>query len=97
MQRKVFIAAILIAAAFAAPASSACYADYKAKQESPLRLHYGVLQLDVTPCRMSGTVTSLVKDRIAAGGWKLLQVQSVFDESGLEDRKRDAGQFFLRF
>ena len=78
-------------------AEAACYADYKAKQESPLRLHYGVVQVNVTPCQKSGAVTSLVKERIAKGGWVLLQVQSVFDDSGLESRKQDAGQYFLRF
>jgi hypothetical protein len=28
--------------AAAQPAAAACYADYKAKQDAPLRLHYGV-------------------------------------------------------
>lgn len=83
--------------AFAAPAHAACYADYKAKQENPLKLHYGVVQVDISPCAMSDTVTSVVRQRLQAAGWQLLQVQSVFDDSGLGKRKQDAGQFFLRF
>ena len=82
---------------FAGSAQAACYADYKAKQESPLRLHYGILQINVTPCEKSEAVTSEVKERIANEGWTLLGVQSVFDDSGLESRKQDAGQYFLRF
>lgn len=81
----------------AGPAFAACYADYKAKREDPLRLHYGVIQVDANPCRMSRAVARGVERRLSAGGWTLLQVESVFDETGLEGRKRDAGQFFLRY
>ena len=97
MKKHVFLCALLLGGFLSSGAHAACYADYKAKQESPLRLHYGVLQVDISPCQMTGAVTSLVKERIAAGGWQLLQVQSVFDESGLDRRKQDAGQYFLRF
>lgn len=97
MKKIVFLCAVLIAGSAATASRAACYADYKAKQEAPLRLHYGVVQVDVSPCQSSEAVTSIVKERIATGGWQLLQVQSVFDESGLERRKQDAGQYFLRF
>ncbi|MCG6884776.1 MAG: hypothetical protein LJE62_13580 [Silicimonas sp.] len=92
-----FLAAFALAAAFACPVQAACYADYKAKQENPLKLHYGVVQVDISPCVMSENVRSSVADRLRSAGWQLLQVQSVFDDSGLGKRKRDAGQFFLRF
>jgi len=78
-------------------AMAACFADYKAKQEDPLRLHYGVIEVGVQPCRMSRAVSNTVSKRVAAGGWMLLQVESVFDETGLEAKKRDAGEFYLRF
>ena len=81
----------------ASNAAAACYADYKAKQENPLRLHYGVVEVTAQPCQMSRAVTQAVAQRVAAGGWELLQVESVFDETGLEAKKRDAGQFYLRF
>jgi len=74
-----------------------CFADYKAKQEDPLRLHYGVVEVNVQPCQMSGAVSDKVSQRVAAGGWMLLQVESVFDETGLEAKKRDAGEFYLRY
>ena len=97
MKISMYLCVFLCASWLSSAAEAACYADYKAKQEAPLRLHYGVVQVDVTPCQQSGTVTSIVKERIARGGWQLLQVQSVFDESGLDRRKQDAGQYFLRF
>ena len=78
-------------------ASAACFADYKAKQENPLRLHYGVVEVKAEPCQKSKAVSDDVAKRVAAGGWMLLQVETVFDETGLEAKKRDAGEYYLRF
>jgi hypothetical protein len=80
-----------------APLHAACYADYKASRDNPLKLHYGVIKIDTDPCAMSGKVKKLVAKRLNSSGWKLLKVQSVFDDSGLRQRKKDAGKFFLRF
>lgn len=76
---------------------AACYADYKASRDNPLKLHYGVIRVEASPCAMSEEVLHDVAERLKASGWKLLQVQSVFDDSGLEQRREDAGQYFLRF
>ena len=76
-------------------AGAACYADYKAKQDNPLRLHYGVMELR-GPCDPSAA-RSEVSGRLDRAGWTLLNVVSVFDDSGLEQRKQNAGQYFLRF
>lgn len=97
MKTHLISAAFAIVVLGASAANAACYADYKAKQENPLKLHYGVVQVDISPCTMSQTVTSQVRQRLQAAGWQLLQVQSVFDDSGLGQRRKDAGQFFLRF
>lgn len=93
---KILIVGCLVAVT-ASSASAACFADYKAKQENPLRLHYGVVEVNVQPCQMSSAVSDNVSRRVAAGGWMLLQIESVFDKTGLEARKRDAGEFYLRF
>ena len=45
--------------AVAAPAQAECYADYKAKQDNPLRLHYGVVQLQ-GPCSANAARTRLI-------------------------------------
>ncbi len=82
---------------FGVPLQAACFADYKASRDNPLKLHYGVIQIDTNPCAMSNDVQRIVAQRLGAAGWKLLQVQSVFTDSGLGRRKTDAGQYFLRF
>jgi len=79
------------------PLHAACFADYKASRDNPLKLHYGVIQIDISPCSMSGKVNGIVAARLGAAGWKLLGVQSVFEDSGLAQRKKDAGNYFLRF
>ena len=86
--------AITLAAVLALPAQAECYADYKAKQDNPLRLHYGVAQ--VTKCNKSAAKADLAV-RLTASGWKLLNVLGVFGPEGLEERKASAAEYFLRF
>lgn len=78
----------------ALPAHAECYADYKAKQDNPLRLHYGVAQ--VSDCNKKAAKAELA-ERLAAAGWTLLNVLSVFGPEGLEERKASAAEYFLRF
>lgn len=80
----------------AAAADAACYADYKAKTDNPLRLHYGVIQVPDGACS-PGAARAVIAARIAAEGWQLLNVLSVFDDSGLAERKASAGAYFLRY
>lgn len=88
------VAIFLLAQAFPAQAAE-CYADYKAKRDSPLQLHYGVMQLSGGCTKAAARKEVAV--RLAQGGWTLLNVLSVFDESGLGERKASAGKFYLRF
>ena len=97
MKQTLFPIAAIIAVCISGQAQAACYADYKAKRDNPLKLHYGVIKIEGDPCVMSDKVQSMVADRLKSEGWKLLNVQSVFDDGGLADRKKDAGEFFLRF
>lgn len=76
-------------------AHAACYADYKAKQDNPLRLHYGVAEVR-GDCSVSSAENQL-RDRLAGNGWQLLNVLGVFDDTGLDERKDSAGEFFLRY
>ena len=75
--------------ALSAPSAQAaeCFADYKAKQENPLRLHYG----------SRASAQAQLTDRLAANGWTLLTIVSVFGKDGLNQRKASAGPNFLRF
>jgi hypothetical protein len=76
-------------------AQAACYADYKAKQDDPLRLHYGVTEVR-GDCSLRSAESQL-RDRLASDGWQLLNVLGVFDDAGLDERKDSAGEFFLRY
>lgn len=91
---RAFPLALGLMLALALPAGAECYADYKAKQDDPLRLHYGVAQ--VQSCDKAGAAAELA-DRLAAAGWTLLNVLSVFGPEGLEERKASAAEYFLRF
>lgn len=79
----------------AVPAQAACYADYKAKKDDPLRLAYGVTQVSGDCTKQSAA--SALRPKLAADGWTLLNIVGTFDESGLEQRKGAAGDFFLRY
>jgi len=80
----------------AGPAMAACYADYRAQRDAPFGLHYGVIEVPDSACSTSDA-EPVIAGRIAGDGWQLLQVISVFDESGLDARRSDAGAYFLRF
>lgn len=76
-------------------ADAACFADYKAKQDDPLRLHYGVAQIKGA-CTMAAARAEL-EDRLLSEGWSLLNVLAVFDEAGLDERKESAGEYYLLY
>lgn len=96
--KRILILAAVLALAAAAPASAACYADYKAKKPGgPLRLHYGVVQVSNAACNNRGRAEREVREKVSRGGWTVLNVLSVFDESGLDRRRQSAAEFFLRF
>ena len=86
---------LTVSLALSGAATAQCFADYKAKQDNPLRLHYGVAQL-TGQCSASAAKSEL-KGRLNAQGWTLLQVMSVFGPEGLDQRKDSAGQYYLRF
>ena len=92
---KHVIASLTALVLMAGTANAACYADYKAKRDAPLRLHYGGAEIH-GDCTVANAESELA-DRIASSDWELLAVLSVFDESGLDDRRETAGEFYLRY
>ncbi|WP_300515352.1 hypothetical protein [Aliiroseovarius sp.] len=84
-------------AAMALPAQAGCFADYKAKRDNPLKLHYGVIELPETACGSKRAAAQQIAGRISRDGWTLLNVLGIFDASGLNQRKDSAGAYFLRF
>ncbi len=95
MKTTLFICLLAIALTVGSHASAACYADYKAKQNDPLRLHYGVAEISGT-CSKS-EATAQLKQRLSRNGWTLLNVVGVFGAEGLDGRKANAGAYFLRY
>jgi len=93
MMKKLILTLALLAAT---PAGASCYADYKAKQDNPLRLHYGVIELPDSACS-KGAAKLQISQRISVDGWQLLNILSIFQSNGLEKRKNSAGQYFLRY
>ena len=72
------------------------WADYKAKRDEPLQLHYGVAQVSDANCS-PGAAEGELAPRLAGDGWTLLNVLSTFGPEGLEERKASAGDYFLRY
>ena len=88
-------AAFIILMLATGAAQAACYADYKAKQDDPLQLQYGVAEV-YGECSIQQAAAELL-DRLAANGWDLLEVIGVFNDAGLDERRDSAGAYFLRF
>jgi hypothetical protein len=96
MNRIQALAGALLTLALAGPAAAECYADYKAKKDDPLQLHYGVAQVSDGNCSRGGAEGEIAP-RIAADGWTLLNVVSTFGPEGLEEKRASAGDYFLRY
>ncbi len=91
------VMSLLAALAVPGMAGAACYADYKAKQDDPLRLHYGVIELPDAACGDRQRARQEIQRRIARDGWQLLSVEGTFGADGLDQRRGSAGDFFLRY
>ena len=83
--------------ALALPAQAACYADYKAKREKPLRLDYGVIELSDQSCSSRDAAAREISRKLEKDGWQLLNVMSTFAQDGLAERKSSAGKFYLKY
>ena len=94
---KTTLLTIVLALSLSGTAQAACYADYQAKTDNPLRLHYGVIQLSDAACNSTEQAKIEADSRLRAGGWTLLTILSTFGNDGLNARRADAGQNFLRF
>lgn len=92
---KQLLPLILIGLLGATAAQAECFADYKAKQDQPLRLHYGVAE--VTGDCSTANAAATLAPRLQADGWALLTIVGVFDANGLDSRKDSAGEYFLRY
>ena len=94
--RSMILGAVL-SVLMALPAAAECYVDYKAKQDNPLRLAYGVSQVSDAVCGKPKRAKEELAPRLAADGWTLLKIVSSFGPEGLDERKTSAGEFYLRY
>lgn len=75
MTRRIFISAVTaLALALPSIAQAACTAEYKAKQDDPLRLQHGEMQ--VSSCDMA-VARAEVAAALSAQGWILLKIVSL--------------------
>ena len=97
--RSILLATALtvVLAMMAMPAAAECYVDYKAKQDNPLRLAYGVSQVSDAVCGKPKREKEELSPRLSADGWTLLKIVSSFGPEGLAERKASAGDFYLRY
>ncbi|MFZ1480814.1 MAG: hypothetical protein WAT25_08605 [Paracoccaceae bacterium] len=93
---KTSLLAAVLLLSVAGMAQAECYADYKAKKDQPLQLHYGVAQVSDANCNKAAAEGELAP-RLASDGWTLLNVMSTFGPEGLAERKASAGDYFLRY
>ena len=94
---RTVVAALALVGLLAGSAQAACYVDYKAKRNNPLRLAYGVSQVSARACNHPALERAELAPRLRASGWTLLKILSSFGPEGLAQRKANAGAFFLRY
>jgi len=95
--RRSMILGAALSVLMALPAAAECYVDYKAKQDNPLQLAYGVSQVSDAVCGKPKRAKEELAPRLAADGWTLLKIVSSFGPEGLDERKTSAGEFYLRY
>ena len=76
MNARLLIATLALSLT-ATSAQAVCYADYKAKQDNPLKLHYGVIELPDRVCGSPEDVERVVARRIGVDGWTLLNEKGI--------------------
>ncbi|MCC5955763.1 MAG: hypothetical protein JJU07_06645 [Natronohydrobacter sp.] len=96
MKHALRLFALLAGLALATQASAQCYADFKAKQDNPLRLQYGIVELPASACGSRQAATDYARPVIARSGWTLLQIESIFDASEFQRRSANAGVIHRR-
>jgi hypothetical protein len=98
MRHLLHIIGISLAISLATPgmAHADCYVEYKAKQDSPLRLHYGILALP-GDCPGKSRAQRNAQSRLAAQGWVLLNILGLSTSAPSDQQRANAGDYFLRF
>lgn len=91
-------AAVFVTVLLALPsaAQADCYAEYKAKRDNPLKLHYGVAKMNDAACTQAKAKAALAA-RLAKDNWILLSIVGFVAQDKLNEVKANAGDYFLRY
>lgn len=85
--------ALLALSLSAVPGHAACFVEYKAKQDNPLRLHYGIIKVGGDCSDADAKATS----RLQSNGWSLLTILSASQEKPSRNKQENAGANYLRY
>ena len=88
------LAAALVLTAL--PAAAQCYADFRVRDRN-WDIRFGVSQVPNTACGDTSAAHRHIEPRVQRDGWILLDVLSTFGPEGLETRRANAGDLFLRY
>ncbi|MCA0993889.1 hypothetical protein [Alloyangia pacifica] len=91
------LALALLASCVASAAQADCYAEYKAKQDDPLRLQYGIALLPTPECPTKNTAAAQLEIRLDRNGWTLLSIVGLSEQEPSDKKKKNAGDFYLRY
>jgi hypothetical protein len=91
------ILSLILALLLPVAAEAQCYAEYKAKQDNPLRLHYGIIALDSAACPGPAAAGRAVTQRLSGSGWTLLNIVGLSEAPPTDQQRANAGDFYLRF
>lgn len=99
MKYHTLIIALVLGCGFALaePAHADCYVEYKAKKDSPLRLHYGIMRLKNGSCPSKSAGASAAKERLARGGWTFLNVVGMSESKPSAKKRSNAGANYLKY
>lgn len=96
MMPKAVLLSLLAILMLALPASAQCYADFRVR-DGNWDIRFGVSQVPNAACGDTSAARRHIEPRVQRDGWILLDVLSTFGREGLEARRANAGDLFLRY
>lgn len=94
---RILVLALPLISVLPAVAAADCFAEYKAKRDDPLRLHYGIALLPGGSCPSKNSAAARLEPRLDRVGWTLLNIVGLSDTPPSGKKKANAGEFYLRF
>ncbi|WP_127106179.1 hypothetical protein [Pararhodobacter zhoushanensis] len=96
MRLKHLILAAGATLVMALPASAACYAEYRAQQQNPVQLAFGVAEIRGGSCDAQSAATYL-RSALARSGWTLSNIVSTVSSNSAPGNSGYTNGHYLRF